>query len=71
MRPIDAEKVVSIVEKWSSDHPRKTRQDVFFGTVAKCTNGIWRIADLPQSCYGAERMAERWVWRSAVCNLSP
>lgn len=26
---IDAEKVVSIVEKWSSDHPRKTRQDVF------------------------------------------
>lgn len=26
---IDAEKVVSIVEKWSKEHPRKTRQDVF------------------------------------------
>ena len=26
---IDAERLVPIVEKWSSEHPRKTRQDVF------------------------------------------
>ena len=26
---IDAEKLVPIVEKWSSEHPRKTRQSVF------------------------------------------
>lgn len=26
---IDAERLVPIVEKWSSEHPRKTRQSVF------------------------------------------
>lgn len=26
---IDAERLVPIVEKWSAEHPRKTRQDVF------------------------------------------
>lgn len=28
---IDAERLVSIVEKWAATHPRKTRQSVFLG----------------------------------------
>lgn len=34
---IDAEKVVSTVEKWSSEHPRKTRQSVFIQQYPEVT----------------------------------
>lgn len=40
---IDAEKVVSIVDKWSSEHPLKTRQSVFLEQWPNCmidTNGV-------------------------------
>ena len=68
---IDAEKVVSIVEKWSSEHPRKTRQSVFLEQWpnAQVVSGVLQIC--PKSVMGAGWMVERWVWRSAVCHLPP
>lgn len=34
---IDAERLVPIVEKWSSEHPRKTRQSVFIQQYPEVT----------------------------------
>lgn len=36
------EKAIPIVEKWSAEHPRKTRQSIFLEQFpyAKCFNGI-------------------------------
>ena len=43
---VDAEKLVPIVEKWSSEHPRKTRQSVFleqYPDAFIASNGILHI----------------------------
>lgn len=39
---IDAERLVPIVEKWSKEHPRKTRQDLFLEQYPKVAiyNGV-------------------------------
>lgn len=51
---IDAEKVVSIVEKWSSEHPRKTRQSVFLEQWpnAQVVSGVLQIC--PKSVMGPD-----------------
>lgn len=42
---IDAERLVPIVEKWSSEHPRKTRQSVFIQQYPEvhCIYGVINI----------------------------
>ena len=49
------EELVTIVEKWSSEHPRKTRQDVFLEQWpnAQCIDGI--LVFCPRSISAAHR----------------
>lgn len=64
---IDAERLVPIVEKWSSEHPRKTRQSVFlkqypeaildeYGVLAVCPKNI---SALHRNIYGACNNTEK------------
>ena len=45
------EKTVAVVEKWSQEHPRKTRQDVFMAHYpdAALDNGVLRVC--PRKIY--------------------
>lgn len=56
----DLERIVAIAEKWSEEHPRKTRQSVFLeqwpdawthadGVLSICPNGV---ADWHRSTFG-------------------
>lgn len=52
--------VVEIVEKWSREHPRKTRQDVFLEQWPNCMMGDDGIVG----------MCPRNIDKMYVCNLS-
>lgn len=56
----NTEKVVKIVEEWSAEHPRKTRQSVFLEQWPNCT-----IND-----DGVVGMCQRNVDKMYVCHLS-
>lgn len=53
------EKTVAEVEKWSQEHPRKTRQDVFLGQWPNCT----------MDDDGAVGMCPRNVDKNYICDL--
>lgn len=56
----NAEKAVQIVEQWSQEHPRKTRQDVFLEQWPNCMMGDDGIVG----------MCPRNIDKMYVCNLS-
>ena len=47
---IDTERLVPIVEKWSSEHPHKTRQSVFLEQWPKARVGVDEVLVVPP-CY--------------------
>lgn len=68
-------KAVEIVEQWSQEHPRKTRQDVFMahypdaalenGTLRVCPRNIYKSAELNcnnTTCY----LCKRAFWMQEV-----
>ena len=77
---IDAERLVPIVKKWSSEHPRKTRQDVFLeqwpnaqridGILVFCPRSISAAhRDSNGACKNPERLCEdcrREFWMQEV-----
>ena len=69
------EKTVAMVEKWSKEHPRKTRQDVFMahypdaaledGVLRVCPRNVYKSAKLNcnnATCY----LCERAFWMQEV-----
>lgn len=63
------EKAVQIVEQWSQEHPRKTRQDVFMahypdaalddGVLRVCPRNVYKSAELNcnnTTCYFCKRV---------------
>lgn len=68
------EKTVAMVEQWSKEHPRKTRQDVFLeqwpncmmgddGIVGMCPRNVDKmcVCNLSQSCRCADCRREFWM----------
>lgn len=68
------EKTVAAVEKWSQEHPRKTRQDVFLeqwpncmmgddGIVGMCPRNVDKmcVCNLRQSCRCTDCRREFWM----------
>ncbi len=62
------EKTVAVVEKWSQEHPRKTRQDVFMahypdaalddGVLRVCPRNVYKSAEINcnnATCYLCKR----------------
>lgn len=69
------EKTVEIVEQWSQEHPRKTRQDVFLenypdaalgaGVLRVCPRNVYKSAELNcnnSTCY----LCKRAFWMQEV-----
>lgn len=54
------EKTVAVVEQWSKEHPRKTRQDVFLEQWPNCMMDDYDIAGV----------CPRNIDKMYVCNLS-
>lgn len=65
---------IADVEKWSQEHPRKTRQDVFLeqwpncmmddgGIVGMCPRNVDKmcVCNLSQSCWCADCRREFWM----------
>nr|DAP68452.1 MAG TPA: hypothetical protein [Caudoviricetes sp.] len=68
------EKTVAVVEQWSQEHPRKTRQDVFMeqwpncmmddgGIIGMCPRNVDKmcVCNLSQSCRCADCRREFWM----------
>lgn len=50
---LDAKEQVAIVEKWSKEHPRKTRQDVFMEQYPEAVNDEHGVLSVCPLCISA------------------